>query len=128
MVTTSKLVTDPSVKAILDAAYASISSVTTMPHTTKTSSYTLVLADAGTLVETNSASATTITVPPNSSVAFPIDTVIAFSQYGSGQLTIAQGAGVTIRTASSLTARTQYSEISIRKRATDEWIISGDMT
>jgi hypothetical protein len=88
----------------------------------------LVLADAGTLVEMNSASALTWTIPPNSSVAFPIGTIVESSQMGAGQVTITAGAGVTIRTASSLTTRAQYSTVSVRKRATDEWVLSGDLT
>jgi hypothetical protein len=94
--------------------------------------YTFVLADRGTMVEGTSGSAQTFTVPPNSTAAFQVGTVIAFRQYGTGsatgQLTIAAGAGVTLRTASSLTTRAQYSIGSIHKRGTDEWIVSGDMT
>ena len=37
----------------------------------QTASYTLVAADAGKAVEMDVASANTLTVPPNSSVAFP---------------------------------------------------------
>jgi hypothetical protein len=91
-------------------------------------SYTLALTDAGKAVECNNASAVTLTVPPNSSVAFPIGTVIEVLQVGAGQVTIGAGAGVTINTASSLTARAQWSVLGLRKRATDAWILTGDMT
>jgi hypothetical protein len=90
--------------------------------------YTLTLADRGTQVESTSASATTFTVPPNSSVGFVINTVISFRQYGAGQLTIAAGAGVILRTASSLTVRARYGSGSLQQRAIDEWVVSGDMT
>lgn len=96
--------------------------------TTQSGSYTLALADAGTAVETTSATGVNITVPPNSSVAFPVGTVVELLQYGAGQITVVAGAGVTIRTASSLTSRAQYSLLSLRKRATDEWVLSGDST
>ncbi|MFZ4745198.1 MAG: hypothetical protein ACOYL0_16450, partial [Limnohabitans sp.] len=43
-----------------------------MPTNRQTASYTLVLGDRGKLVESNVASANNITVPLNSSVAFPI--------------------------------------------------------
>jgi hypothetical protein len=89
-------------------------------------SYTLVLADAGRAVHSTSATGVTYTVPPNSSVAFPVGTVILLAQMAAGQITVAAGAGVTLRTASTLTARAQYSEISLRKIATDEWLIAGD--
>lgn len=91
-------------------------------------SYTLGLADASTAVEFTSASSVTVTVPPNSSTAFPVGTVIELLQYGAGTLTVAAGAGVTIRSANNLlSARTQYSTLSLRKRATDEWVLAGDL-
>ena len=90
--------------------------------------YTLVLGDGDTVVEINKATGVTVTVPPNSSVAFPIGAVIEIFQYGAGQVTIAAGAGVTLRTPSSLTTRVQYSTLGLRQRATDEWVVSGDMT
>lgn len=96
--------------------------------TQQAADYTLVLADAGTVVEGTKGTAQNITVPPNSSVAFPIGTVIELCQYGAGQLTVVAGAGVTLRNPSSLTSRAQYSSLSLRKRATDEWIVGGDVT
>lgn len=91
-------------------------------------SYTLALADAGTAVEFSSSSAVTVTVPPNSSVAFSVGTMIELLQYGTGTLTVAAGVGVTIRSANNLlSARTQYSSLSLRKRATNEWVLAGDL-
>jgi hypothetical protein len=94
----------------------------------KTADYVLVLADMGSAIEMNVAGANTLTVPPNSSVAFPIGTVVEVMQYGAGQTTLTPGSGVTIRTASSLTTRAQYSTVSVRKTATDEWVAAGDLT
>src|SRR5215216_1125627 len=62
--------------------------------------YTLVLADAGKAVETTSAAAVEVTVPPNASVAFPVGAALAVTQVGAGALTVAAGAGVTLRTPS----------------------------
>lgn len=90
--------------------------------------YTLALGDAGTAVELTSGSAVGVTVPPNSGVAFPVGTVVELVQAGAGQVTITPGGGVTVRTASSLTSRAQWSVLCLRKRATDEWIASGDLT
>ncbi|MBL8595532.1 MAG: hypothetical protein JNK01_22820 [Devosia sp.] len=90
---------------------------------------TLVYADMGGVVEFQSGSATTCTVPPNSSVPYPVDTIINLMQYGAGQVTFAAGAGVTIRSAGSrLKLAGQYSAASLRKRATDEWWLFGDTT
>lgn len=94
----------------------------------KTANYTLVLADAGVAIEMNVAAANTLTVPPNSSVAFPIGTVVEVMQYAAGQVTLTAGVGVTIRTASSLTTRAQYSVVSLRKTDVDEWVAAGDLT
>lgn len=90
--------------------------------------YTPVIADADKIVEINKATAAIVTVPPNASVAFPIGTVIEFIQLGAGQVTFAPGAGVTIRSpGSNLKLSGLYSGASLRKRATDEWVLSGDM-
>jgi hypothetical protein len=94
----------------------------------KTANYVLVLADAGAAIEMNLAGANTLTVPPNSSVAFDIGTVVEVMQYGAGTTTLTPGSGVTIRTASTLTTRAQYSTVSLRKTATDEWVAAGDLT
>jgi len=58
--------------------------------------YTLALTDDGKLVEMNNASANTLTVPPNSSVAFPVGSQILVLQTGAGQTTLVAGAGVTV--------------------------------
>ena len=93
----------------------------------QTASYTLVLADKGKAVEVTSASATNVTVPPNSSVDYPIGTVIEVAQLGTGQVTLVAGEGVTLQTPSSLLTRAQFSSLSLRKRATDTWLVTGDM-
>ena len=91
--------------------------------------YTTVLADAGKTVERSNAAANTITIPPNSSVNYPIGTVILIRQMGAGTTTVAPGSGVTIRSRGSLLALAgQYAEAVISKRATDEWVLSGDLT
>lgn len=90
--------------------------------------YTLALADWGTIVEFTSASAVTVTVPPNASVAFPVGTAIELVQYGAGQVSVAAGAGVTIRSPSGKLKLTgQYSAALLRKRATNEWFLQGDI-
>ena len=92
----------------------------------QTASYTLVLADAGKLVEVSNASANTLTVPPNSSVAFPTGTQIVVVQQGAGATTVTAGAGVTLRSKdSNLAVDGQYSSAALIKRATDEWYVTG---
>lgn len=98
-------------------------------QTTQTASYTYVLADGGTLVEYNSSSAGTLTVPPNSSVAFPIGTTISGRQLGAGLATVVAGLGVTIDSrGAALKSAGQYAEWNLTKRGTNEWVLSGDIS
>ncbi len=91
--------------------------------------YTLALSDANSIIEFTNGSAVTLTVPPNASVAFPLDTVIELTQYGAGQVTVTAGAGVTINApGSKYKLGSQYAGASLRKRATNEWMLEGDLT
>lgn len=93
----------------------------------QTASYTLALTDSTNMVTVNSGSGTTITVPPNASVAFPIGTYIDIFQLGAGQVTIAEGSGVTIYATPGKKLRTQYSGASLVKRDTNTWYLTGDI-
>ena len=90
-------------------------------------SYTLVLTDEQKLVELSNAGAITLTVPPNSSVAFAVGTQVHLLQSGAGQVTVAPGSGVTINGTPGLKARAQWSAITLIKRATDTWVAIGDL-
>jgi hypothetical protein len=88
----------------------------------------LVLADASKLVEINNASANNLTVPLNSSVAFPIGTQISILQTGAGQTTINPTGGVTINATPGLKLRAQWSSATLIKRGTDTWVAVGDLS
>jgi hypothetical protein len=90
-------------------------------------SYTLVLADARKDIEMNSSSAVNLTVPPFSAVPFAIGTIIEITQLGTGQVTVVPGSGVTLRAATGLKTRAQYSVLQLRMRNNDDWVVSGDM-
>lgn len=91
-------------------------------------SYTVALADDGKLVTLDNASAITVTIPPNSSVAFGIGTQINLMQLGAGQVTISAGAGVTLRSAGSkLKTNGQYAVATCCKIATDTWVVVGNL-
>lgn len=124
------------VQADLDAEAAARAAADTSVGSpnTQTANYTLVLGDAGKCVDVNHATnAITVTVPPNSSVAFPVGTVIEICRYGAGTCTIAPGAGVTLPNrvqvagTANRTIASQLSTASLRKRATDEWVLVGDI-
>jgi hypothetical protein len=94
----------------------------------QTASYTLVLADKNKLVEMSVGSGNTLTIPPNSSVAFPVGSQIRVLQTNTGQCTITPGAGVTINGTPGLKLRTQWASATLIKRATDTWVAVGDLS
>src|ERR1035437_2090761 len=94
----------------------------------QTASYTAVASDSFTIVQMNVASANNLTIPPNSSVAYPIGTWINVEQLGVGMTSIVAGSGVTIHSVSgNLDLRTQYSEASLLKTGTNIWELAGDL-
>ena len=110
-----------------ETAMGSSGSAATPENVQTGTSYTLVLADAFKMVCMDNAVANTLTVPPNSSVAFPVGTRIDVSQDGAGQTTIASGTGVTIRTPETLKLRKQWAKATLIKRATDTWDLEGNL-
>lgn len=110
-----------------DPANPVISATGTEVNVQTGTSYTLVLSDAFKMVIMDNADANTITVPPNTAVAFPANTRIDLGQDGAGQTTIVAGAGVTIRTPETLKLRKQWSKASLVRRAADVWDLVGDL-
>ena len=108
-------------KTELDAA-------TLVAFNAQSASYTLALSDATNMVEATSSSATTVTIPTNASVAFPIGSAIDIFQRGTGQVTIAGASGVTVLYTPGLKLRAQYSAATAIKRDTNTWIVTGDLT
>ncbi len=88
--------------------------------------YTFVLADAGKMVTSSNGSAQTLTVPPNSSVAYAIGTQIIVQNIGSANATLAEGSGVTINSKDSAKEIDgQYAAATLIKTATDAWSLIG---
>jgi hypothetical protein len=90
-------------------------------------SYTLVLADALKYIRMNNASASTLTVPPNASVAIPVGSTCHVRQVGAGQVTLVAGSGVTLNTPETLKLRATGAIVSLTKVATNEWDVYGDL-
>jgi hypothetical protein len=90
--------------------------------------YTLVAGNLNQLVTLNNASAITLTVPPS---VFSAGDVINIAQIGAGQVTLAEGAGVTITstgaTVDAPALRAQYSSASIICTAADTFLVVGDI-
>lgn len=90
--------------------------------------YTLVLADASKFVTMTNAAASTLTVPPNASVAFAVGTVVDGAQLGAGQVTITAGAGVTVSATPGLKVAAQYGTFGLIKLATNTWVAYGRLS
>jgi hypothetical protein len=94
----------------------------------KTASYTLdALSLADNIIEVDSTSATTVTIPLDSSINYPVGTSIDILQTNTGQVTIAATGGVTINGTPGFKLRTRWSSATILKRAANSWIVYGDL-
>lgn len=103
--------------------------VPTVSRSLQTAAYTLVLADAGKLVEVSNAAAVTLTVPTNASVAYPTGTKIDILQTGAGQVTVAGDTGVTVNSdGGKLKLTGQWSAATLVKRDTNTWVLIGNLT
>lgn len=90
--------------------------------------YTLVLTDAGNMVEMSKATASTLTIPANADVAFDVGAEVLLLATGAGQVTVAGANGVTVNGAPGLKLTGQWSGSSLIKRATNTWVVIGDLT
>lgn len=92
----------------------------------QTSNYTLAIGDLNELVTVNTAA--TVTVPPG---VFSTTSLIHVQQIGTGQLTFAAGAGVTITSTGATPAapktRAQYSACTVICTASNTFTIVGDL-
>jgi hypothetical protein len=100
--------------------------ITTIGTNARTASYTLILSDQSKMIEVNSSSATTLTIPADASVNFPVGTYIVVLQTGSGQITVA-GSGFTPDATPGRKTRTLWSMATLIKRGTNLWVVAGDL-
>jgi hypothetical protein len=104
-----------------------VPSITTISQ--KTDSYTLSnLNERDTIIEISKGSATTLTIPADSTVNYPVGTTLDVIQTSSGQVTIAGAGGVTVNATPGLKLRTQWSSATLLKRASNTWLVFGDLT
>jgi hypothetical protein len=95
----------------------------------KTDSYTLSsLNERDDLIEISKATATTLTIPLDSTLNYPVGTSIDILRSGSGDVTIAGAAGVTVNGTPGLKLRAQWSSATLFKRAADSWLVIGDLS
>jgi hypothetical protein len=117
------------VEASIDAVETDITNINELQINNPLTSYTLALTDSGKLVQPHSASANDLTIPPNSSVAFPVGTQILVVQVGAGQVTLVEGSGVLIESKDgNKKLSAQFSAVTLIQRATDVWLAIGDLS
>lgn len=108
-------------EGVNDIAFATINAQTG-------TSYTLALTDVAKIVTLSNASPITLTVPPESSVAWPAGTTIVLAALGAGVVTVAAGVGVTINSAGgALDIGAQYGAATLTKYGTDTWLLIGNL-
>jgi len=122
----AKRLSDGRIKAVAGTATDDVVNLTQLSSSfvsqTATANVTLALTDAGKMVIVNNSAYTpniTVTVPPNSSVAFPIGTFVDIVSSGKGVAAITAGAGVTI--SGHLLVYGGGSSARLVKTGTDAW-------
>jgi len=92
--------------------------------------YTLALTDIGLFVTCSNGSDITVTIPVNSTIAFPIGSQVNIMQLGAGQVTLSPFSGtVLLRSAGAkLKTTAQYSVATVLKIATNTWVCVGSLS
>ena len=105
---------------------AGVPSLTTFVE--KTESYQLDTLDhKDNVIEMNMSTAGTFTVPLDATLAWPVGASMDIFATGTGEITIAGEAGVTLNATPGLILRTQWSSATIMKRGADNWVVYGDL-
>lgn len=89
--------------------------------------YTLVLSDGFKGVTMDNANTNTVTIPLNSSVAFPVGSQVIVHQIGAGQTTITGATGVTLNgvDGGSVAIVERWSAVTLWKRGENTWSAIG---
>ena len=109
----------------LNCQYAVVDHPTTL---TRTIPYTLALTDDGNIVEVDSTSSITITVPTTASVNFLAGSKITIIRVNTGAVTIAGDTGVTVNATPGLKLRDRWSVATLICRGTNSWVLTGDIS
>jgi len=120
---------DSSIEYTTGAGTLGLSSTGTIAVNNQTgTTYELVAADRGKIVNCSNAAAITVTIPVNADVAMDIGTNVLISQIGVGTVTLAPEGGVTINSRGALfDTAGQYSILSVTKILTNTWLVGGDL-
>lgn len=90
----------------------------------KASGYTIIAADENTFIRSTSATAVTMTIAN----VLNIGESVQFIQFGAGQITLAAGSGVALRSVDNkLKTNKQYSVVAVTCVASGEYLVTGDV-
>jgi hypothetical protein len=129
---TSPTLTTPTIASFTNATHTHTSDASTggaigvAVNAQTGTTYTTVLLDNNKVVTLDNASAIALTVPLNSSVAYPTGAQIHLYNKGAGQVTVAGDTGVTVNSSNGLKLRAQYSVATLIKLDTNTWVLIGD--
>jgi hypothetical protein len=121
----------PSIKSFSDIETA-VGNLETLPINAQTgTTYTTVLGDGGKVITATNASAVTITIPANSSVAYPIGTQMIIVQGGAGAVTISSSDTINyyspsgLSTANSVLTAGSKAAVTLIKTGSTTWYAFG---
>jgi hypothetical protein len=129
--TNDKILVGGTLNGTAQAIEFASSTLTISTPTFTTNAYTVVLTDKDKWLElSNGATAGTLNIPTDASVAFPIGTQINIIQTNTGQITIAAvtPGTTTVNGTPGLKLREQWSSATIIKRAANSWVAVGDLS
>jgi hypothetical protein len=134
---TNKTLTTPSISSFTNATHGhtAASSGGTLTagaiyygFNSNTGNYTLALTDQGKILPFNTTSTGTVTIPLNSSVAFPTGSFVNFIQTGTGPILVTGASGVSVQSeGSKLKLKGQYAVAGALKTDTDTWVAFGNL-
>jgi hypothetical protein len=134
---TNKTLTTPTIASFTNATHAHTATATGGTLTaaaiyygfnSNTGSYTLALTDQGKILPFSTSSTGTITIPLNSSVAFPTGSFVNILQSGTGPIYITGASGVAVQSESSkLRLKGQYAVAGVVKTDTNNWVAFGNL-
>jgi hypothetical protein len=134
---TNKTLTTPTIGSFTNATHAHTSAAAGGTLTagavyygfnSNTGNYTLALTDQGKILPFSTSSTGTVTVPLNSSVAFPTGSFVNFIQSGTGPILITGASGVSVQSENAkLKLKGQYAVAGVVKTDTDTWVAFGNL-
>lgn len=95
---------------------------------TITPPYTIIKSDMAVILNANNTTDQNVTIPPSSSVAFPVGALIQVRVGAAGMVTFVGGAGVTLQArGGAVKSAGQFAMIQALHTSADFWTISGDV-